>query len=149
MQLEIHPALIDTKVVFARNLEALTVSEGCVVFNAPRPLLGTPNACTEWCHGRFYVEVNPKESFAAAFIQKNNDLDARVVMKVTDAQVVEMLLMDNRRAEAYREYPFADQLEMLLPQIGKIQSLPYGEAVALLDAAQAVLAADESGTDLH
>lgn len=142
MAFVVHPALAETKVVFARNFTLQTVNEAAVVFNAPRPLLGASNPCTEWCHGRFYTEVVPDEPYAAAVIHKNNELDARLVLPVTDAEVVEMLLMDNDRAEAYREYPFQDQLDMLLPNIRKIQSLPYGEAIALLDAARAVLAGD-------
>lgn len=143
MPLAMHPELSETKAVFARNLDGLKVSDGCVVFNAPRPLLGAKNAYTEWCHGRFYVEINLTDNLASALIQKNNDLDARVVLAVTDAEVVEMLLMDNAHADAYRECTFEDQKKILLPQIGRIQSLPYPQAIALLEAAQAVLAADE------
>lgn len=142
MALAVHPALAESKVVFARNLALQTISDAAVVFNAPRPLLGASNPCTDWCHGRFYAEVVPSEPYAAALIQKNNELDARLVLTVTDAEVVEMLLMDNDRAEAYREYSFQDQLDMLLPNMRKIQSLSYGEAIALLDAARALLAAD-------
>lgn len=146
MQHALHPILSDCKVVFARNLAGFYVSDGCVVFNAPRPLLGKDHGCKGWCHGRFFVEVDLSDSYAAAYIQKNNDLDARLVIPVTDAEVVEMLLMDNTRAEDYREYSFDDQLEMLLPQLSNIQSLPYGQAAGLIDAARAVLAADNVGS---
>lgn len=144
MTLVLHPDLSDCKVVFARNLAGLTVNDEAVVFNGPRPLLGIPNPCTSWCHGRFYAEVNLGERYAPELIRKNNELDARVVLVATDAEVVEMLLMDNDRADAYREYSFDDQLEMLLPSLSKIQSLPYGQAIALLDAAKAMLAPDGS-----
>ncbi len=143
MKHDLHPMLSNCKVVFARNLQGFYVTEGCAVFNAPRPLLGAEHSCSDWCHGRFYAEVRLSDSYSAAFVGKNIDLDARVVVAVNDAEVVEMLLMDNARADDYREYDFEDQLEMLLPKFSKIQHLPYGEAMALIDAARAILAADE------
>ncbi len=142
MQHDLHLILSDCKVVFARNIQGFYVSEGCAVFNAPRPLLGAEHSCTDWCHGRFYSEIDLGSPHAAAFIEKNNALDARVVVAITDAEAVEMLLVGNRYADDYREYGFEDQLEMLLPNIGDIQHLPYGEAMALLDAAKALLNAD-------
>jgi hypothetical protein len=140
----LNPILCDSKVVFARNIQGFYVSEGCAVFNAPRPLLGATHSCTDWCHGRHYAEVNLSDSYAKAFIQKNNDLDACVVIAVTDAEVVEMLLVDNKRADDYREFAFEDQLEMLVPQLHKIQNLAYGDAVALLGAVRSFLTTDSS-----
>lgn len=140
-----HPlnqALFSCKVVFARSLENFKVSKDCVVFNAHRPLLGTGHPCSDWCHGRFYSEVNLSDPFADKFIQMNNELDARLVVQVTDDEVVEMLLMGNKYRERYQERSFREQLEMLLPNFRKIQSLPYGEAMFLLDTAQASLTAD-------
>nr|WP_192963190.1 hypothetical protein [Pseudomonas fluorescens]CEK41965.1 hypothetical protein PQBR57_0012 [Pseudomonas fluorescens SBW25] len=137
-----YPALSTCKVVFARCLENLKVSEGCVVFNAHRPLLGAALSCSDWCHGRIYSEVNLSDAFADKFIQMNNELDARLVVQVTNDEVVEMLLMGNKYRERYQERSFEEQLEMLLPNVHKIQSLPYVEAMALLDKAQASLTAD-------
>jgi hypothetical protein len=145
MQHDLHLILSDCKVVFARSIQGFSASEGCVVFNAPRPLLGAEHPCTDWCHGRFYSEIDLGSPHAAAFIEKNNGLDARVVVPITDAEAVEMLLMGTTHADDYREYEFEEQLEMLLPHIGDIQHLPYGEAMALLDAAQAMLKADAKG----
>lgn len=139
-----NPVLSSCKVVFARSLENFKVSEGCVVFNAHRPLLGAVHPCNDWCHGRLYSEVNLSDSFADKFIQMNNELDARLVVQVTDDEVVEMLLMGNKYRERYQERSFEEQLDMLLPNFRKIQSLPYGEAMALLDSAQASLIADRS-----
>ena len=140
MSMPVHPALADSKVVFARGLNIPTQS-GHVVFNAPRPLLGSNVGCTEWCHGRFYTQVDLADPYAAALVKQNIELDARVVVSVTDEEVVEMLLIDNRYRERYREFAFDQQLEMLLPNLSKIQNLPYGEALAMLDVAQAVLLA--------
>lgn len=123
-----HPkldlALSDCKVAFARNLKGFYVTEGYAVFNAPRPLLGSAHTCKDWCHGRHYAEVNLTDSYASAYIQKNIDLDARVVFAITDAEAVEMLLINNTYDDRYREFPFSDQLEMLLPNLSKIQNLP-------------------------
>lgn len=130
-------ALADCKVAFARNLPGFYVTNGCAVFNAPRPLLGKEHPCNDWCHGRFYVEVNLSDPVATVFIKRNIDLDARVVFSITDAELVEMLLVDNKYADRYRERAFEDQLEMLLPNLSNIQNLPYAEALALLDAARA------------
>lgn len=138
----IHTILADSKVIFARGDGYFPSKPERAIFNAPRPLLGTELTRNVWCHGRFYVEVNLSEPHASEFVKRNNDLDARVVISVTDQEVVEMLLIDNKYASQYRERDFESQLAMLLPNISKIQHLPYGEAVALLDAAQAVIAAD-------
>lgn len=143
---ELNPALANCKVVFARNLSDLKINQGCVVFNAPRPLLGADLPYNDWCHGRFYAEVNLADSYAATLIQRNCDLDARIVVPVTNAEVVEMLLIDNKYAERYREHSFEEQLEMLLPKLTGIQNLPYAEAMAMLDVAQACLEADRAGT---
>lgn len=43
---------------------------------------------------------------------------------------------------------FGDQLHMLLPNLSKIQGRSYGEALALLDTAQAVLEADRASEPL-
>jgi hypothetical protein len=147
MQSAIFLALSDCTVVFARNLEGFYVNEGTAVFNAPRPLLGGVHTCQDWCHGRHYSEVDLADPFASGYIQKNIDLDARIVFPVTDAEAVEMLLMNNRHADKYREWPFAEQLDMLLPQFSKIQHLSYGEAVGLLDAARALLTSATSELD--
>ena len=136
MHQALHPALSECKVAFARNLKGFYVAEGSAIFNAPRPLLGKAHPCQDWCHGRFYVEVDLSDSVAAIFIKRNIELDARLVVEVTDAEVLEMLLVDNKYAERYRERTFEDQMEMLLPNIAKVQNLPYGEAMALLDAAR-------------
>lgn len=144
MKHQINPALANCKVVFARNLENLAVSQGCVVFNAHRPLLGAEHPCKEWCHGRIYAEVNLADSFASKFIQMNNDLDARLVVPVTDDEVVEMLLVGSKYRERYDEHSIEEKLEMLLPNLNKIQSLPYGAAMALLDAAQAAITTDRA-----
>ncbi|HBO2935239.1 TPA: hypothetical protein L4R50_000235 [Pseudomonas aeruginosa] len=146
MRNDLHLILSDCKVVFARSIQGFYASEGCAVFNAPRPLLGAEHSCTDWCHGRFYSEIDLSSPHAVAFIERNNALDARLVVPITDAEIVEMLLIDNAHADDYREYGFEEQLEMLLPHISDVQHLPYGEAMALLDAAQAVLKADEKNT---
>ncbi|MFL1449293.1 hypothetical protein ACI77O_12930 [Pseudomonas tritici] len=138
MHQTIHPALADCKVVFAHNLKDFQVSDGCAVFNAPRPLLGKVHPCSEWCHGRFFTEVDLGDSFAPTYIQRNIALDARVVIAVSNADIVEMLLADNKYADRYREHSRQDQIDMLLPNLSKIQNLPYGEAMALLEIAQAV-----------
>lgn len=136
----INPALADCKVAFARNLKGFYVSEGCAVFNAPRPLLGKAHTCEDWCHGRFYAEVDLTDSVSHVLIKRNIELDARVVVSVSEVDIVEMLLVDNKYEDRYRERPFDEQLEMLLPNLSKIQNLPYGEAMALLEVAQAAQA---------
>lgn len=143
----IHPILFGSKAVFARSLGSFQVNPGCVVFNAPRPLIGTELRRNDWCHGRFYVEVNLSDWIASEFVKRNNELDARVVLPVSDEEVVEMLLIDNKDRERYRNLAFKDRLEMLLPKLSRIQNLPYGDAVALLDAAKAVLSADSAGSN--
>ena len=77
-------------------------------------------------------------------MKQNIDLDARVVVTVTDEEVIEMLLIDNRYRDRYREFAFDQQLEMLLPNLSKIQSLQYGDALAMLDVAQAIIKASLS-----
>lgn len=143
MPMPIYPALADAKVVFARGLQ-LPSNPDHVIFNAPRPLLGTQLSCTDWCHGRFYAQVNLADAYATAFVKQNIGLDARVVVTVTDEEVVEMLLIDNRYRDRYREFAFEQQLEMLLPNLSKIQSLQYGDALAMLDVAQAIIKASLS-----
>lgn len=143
MPLPLHPTLADSKVVFARGIN-IPATPGCVIFNAPRPLLGGEVHCTDWCHGRFYAEVNLADPHAAALVSQNNALDARIVVPITDEEVVELLLIDNKYRERYREHSFEDQLHMLLPNLSKIQGRSYGEALALLDTAQAVLEADRA-----
>ncbi|MCF5382474.1 hypothetical protein GIW05_03005 [Pseudomonas syringae] len=142
MQQTIQLPLSDCKVAFARNLKGFYVNDGCAVFNAPRPLLGADHSCQEWCHGRFYAEVNLSGPYAVGFIEKNNQLDARLIFSVSDEELVEMLLVENRYADKYRSLAFPKRLEMLLPKVSKIQKLTYGEALALLDTARAMLAAD-------
>lgn len=136
-----HHSLNDCKTVFARNLKGFYVSDGCVVFNAPRPLLGREHTCQDWCHGRFYAEVEVANPYSPALIQKNNDLDARIVISITDSEAVELLLADNKYAHRYRELPFSEQVEMLIPDIQSIQNLPYADAVTRLSAARANLGA--------
>lgn len=109
----INPALAKCKVVFARNLENFKINQDCVVFNAHRPLLGAEHPCTEWCHGRLYAEINLSDSFADKFIQMNNDLDARLVVLVTNDEVVEMLLVGNKYRARYKELSFEEQLGKL------------------------------------
>lgn len=140
--------LQDAKVVFTRGFADLPHTPDRVIFNAPRPLLGAEVPCREWCHGRFYSEVDPSEMNAQAIIKQNNDLDARVVVNVTDQELVEMLLMESRYREKYRALPFDDQLEMLLPKLPKIQGLDYGIAMAMLDTAQASVGARSAADSL-
>lgn len=144
MPTQLHAILADSKAVFARGLNLYPSTPDAAVFNAPRPLLGAELPRNDWLHGRFFVEVNLADLNASEIVKRNNELDARLVISCTDAELIEMMLIGNKYRERYRECAFADQMSMLLPNLSKIQSLPYGEAVSLLDAAQALITADSA-----
>ncbi len=135
--LTFNESLEGCKVVFTTALFDIEVDDKSALFNAPRPLLGKANPCTNWCYGRFYSEVDLASEFAASFIKQNNDLDARLVVRITEKQAVELALVNNKYADRYRELPFAEQLELLSPRLSKLQHLPYLDAVALLNIIQA------------
>jgi hypothetical protein len=142
MTQELFLSLSHCRVVFALNHKRFPVRQGTVLFNAPRPLVGQEHPCQEWCHGRHYAEVDMTDPYASHLVQKNINLDARIVLDVNDAEVVEMLLIGNRYADRYREFPFDERLVMLLPLLRKIQHLEYGDAHGLLEAAKAGIQAN-------
>jgi hypothetical protein len=127
-----HPALATCKAIFAIGLDEVAVSPGHVLFNAPRPLLGSDIACTEFRHGRFYSGVDLGDSYASSLIEKNASLDARVVIRVTKTQALQLVLAGNKYAAKYRELPLDKQYSMLLPSLSDYQGRPYPEAVTLL-----------------
>lgn len=127
-----HPALATCKAIFVIGLDEVAVPPGHAVFNAPRPLLGSVIACTEFRHGRFYSGVDLSDNYADALIEKNASLDARVVIRVTKKQALQLVLAGNKYATKYRELPLDKQYSMLLPSLSDYQGRPYPEAVTLL-----------------
>lgn len=128
-----HPSLSNCKAVFTTNAKIAAKNSGHVLFNAPRPLLGTESDCTEWCHGRHYAEINPDESsYILQFIQKNIDLDARVVITLTEEQAIDLALLDSPYAARYRLYPHDEQLKMLSHKLDKLQHTPLADALCML-----------------
>jgi hypothetical protein len=60
-----------------------------VIFNAPRPLIGTKTWEGDFNHGRFYAAINPKDEFADQNIVENNKLDGWVLEYFLEDQAIE------------------------------------------------------------
>lgn len=79
------------------------VPENWIVMNAPRPLLGHQTFSNgPFLSGRYYAAIDPCDSMASIYIEKNRQLDARVVIQASKAVQVEMALVELKYAEQYR-----------------------------------------------
>ena len=67
------------------------VAADALIFNAPRPLLGTKTWQGDWVAGVFFAAVNPDDPFRAGWIKENLALDAALLTFVSDEQAQEMV----------------------------------------------------------
>lgn len=128
----INPLFSQCKAVFATHLGEIDLPAGHVLFNAARPIHGNPVDYDEWCFGRFYSSISPTDEHAEYCVKQNIDLDARIVIRVTEEEACELVLANHRYAEKYREYSVNERMRMLMPSLSKKQHMPYPEAMELL-----------------
>lgn len=60
------------------------VDANALIFNAPRPLLGTKTWQGDWVAGIFFAAVNPDDPYRAGWIKENQALDAALLTFVSE-----------------------------------------------------------------
>lgn len=138
------PGLDALRVVVSETQPFADLPEGGVVFNAPRPLLGTRTHEGDFLTGRFYNFITPGDDYAAMFLEENRKLAAAVVLVASREEQVAMALLDV--SEKYRDRYFTEmtadeRYSALSGQIRDINELMYGQARLRLDSARALIAA--------
>lgn len=114
------------------NAIGFDVPASWLVFNAPRPLVGHKTFDGDFVCGRFYAAIDPSAEFAAEYIRKNLELDARIaIFAPLDAQLA-MALDGHKYRDQYLQLPPERQAKMKHSLIEKVQGLLYPEAMAKL-----------------
>lgn len=118
--------------------------EGAVVFNAPRPLLGTRAHEGDFLNGRYYNLVTPDDSMAVRFMEENRKLAASVVLVASRDEQVAMALLtvsDKYRDRYFTEMTAEERYGALSGKIRNLNDLMYGQARLMLESARALIAA--------
>lgn len=115
---------IKTRMVVVMPVE---VSEGWVVMNAPRPLVGNETMSGDFLTGRFYAAIDPADYMADKFVEKNRELDARLVVVVSKDTQMEMAMAGNKYRNQYLEMDTDKRWEQLSWQLEKLRDVPFGE----------------------
>lgn len=58
-----------------------------LIFNAPRPLCGDPTWTGKFIHGCHYCAIDPKDEFAAAFMDQTIRLDGHLLKWVSEDEL--------------------------------------------------------------
>ncbi|WP_326430262.1 N-6 DNA methylase (plasmid) [Stutzerimonas frequens] len=115
-----------------------------LLMNAARPLLGHKTYENgPFLAGRFYAAIDPDDSVAERYIEANKNLDARVVVTLTEHEQIDLALWDSEYASRYREEFEGEELYRVLQgQISDLNKLTFAELQSLRVAVAA--AASES-----
>jgi len=85
--------LLETKckrrAVIGTKPEQATVIPDTIVYNAPRPIYGQVEWQGDFVSGVFYTMLDPRHSLAEDWDQRNAELDATVLMYLTEDEAVE------------------------------------------------------------
>jgi hypothetical protein len=118
---------------------AFNVPDGWLVMNAARPLVGNETLQGESVVGQFYALIDPADYMAEKFVEKNEQLDARLLVKVPMEVQCEMALVDNKFRDAYLQMDVRKRFEQLRSQLAKFEGLQFGELDKLvMDASKKV-----------
>lgn len=120
--------------------KAMSVPDGWIAMNAPRPLIGHKTLESgEFVSGRFYAGIDLSDSLAETYIKSNARDGAIVVITATREQIGAMAMEGSKYQEAYMQMDAEERWSAVQGLVKKIQDKPYPEAVAMLSRAKDAL----------
>lgn len=129
----IEAQISDIRAVVATHESQPTFSDGWLVMNAPRPLLGHATENGKFLDGIHYAAIDLNDSLATAYIEENRKLNASIVITATPDEQALMAIAGNRNEADYKELhaqgELVGQASFL---IAKMQHTPFGQMKALL-----------------
>lgn len=106
-------------------------ADGWLIMCGMRPLLGDEHAQGEAINGRHWVAIDPSNVILDKIVGNNDDLKARIVLMLPRETIIDMVLLDGKYADAYRERIAEEGIEAvynaLNNRISKIEGLPFKE----------------------
>jgi N12 class adenine-specific DNA methylase/predicted RNA methylase len=111
------------------------IQDGWIVMNAPRPLRGNETFNGEFVSGRFYSVIDPDDLMAEKYVEKNLELDARLLVAIPRDLQMEMAMHGSNYRDRYMEVDADQRYEMLSSSLNKLRDMPYGELTELLSKA--------------
>lgn len=124
------------KGVLSENPPPAEIPNGWIVMNCTRPLLGQvfiENG--PYLSGRYYVGIDPNDSASAAYIQKNYDLDASVVLVASIETQIQLALIGNEYKSRYLALEPDERIHALGPLISSFKGKPVGKIKSLVQSA--------------
>ncbi|MAG68531.1 MAG: hypothetical protein CMK74_22070 [Pseudomonadales bacterium] len=128
-----NPTFDALPVQFSLNIPAESIPAGHILMNAPRPLFGKQVGLDSLNHGRYYALLEISNDESTGHMMRNSLLDARIVVPVKKADLVNLALLDHRYADQYRELETSDLFAELSHLINKLQGISYERAKQMLE----------------
>ncbi|WGK63422.1 hypothetical protein QAO71_17930 (plasmid) [Halopseudomonas sp. SMJS2] len=127
-----NTALEALPVQFSLNVPAESIPAEHILMNAPRPLFGKQVGLDNLNHGRYYALLDLGIAESADLMLRNSHLHARVVVPVSKDDLVDLVLLDHRHADRYRELETCDLFSEVSHLVDKLQCISYERARAML-----------------
>lgn len=132
----INQTLEALAVQFSLNVPAEAIPAGHILMNAPRPLFGSPVGLNSLNHGRYYALLDLENPQSLDLMLRNSQLDARVIVPVSKDDLVNLVLLDHRHADRYRELETDDLFSEVSHLVNKLQCISFERAKQMLERTQ-------------
>lgn len=111
-------------------------TDGWLVMNAARPLLGHAVANGRFLDGVHYAAVDLSDSLAQMYITENIKLNASAIVVAPMDLQVQMALVENEYRDSYlKQFTPVELVKQLAPQIAALQHIPFKAMKTLRDLA--------------